>query len=114
MPIIASVNISPMQPRSRAEAKELQAIAEAKRPRLNPRPRRRVNGAMGRSKMRLNDVLVRVAMLRLAAALLVLFPAPAGTRVIAPDFRPGANRAGLFHRFSGFADNVAALGWPVA
>src|SRR5262245_40695944 len=44
-----------------------------------------------------------------SAALLVFLSTTARTGVIAPDFGPGANGLGLFHRCSRFAHDVAGL-----
>src|SRR5262245_43673602 len=43
----------------------------------------------------------------LAAALLVLFPAAAGTRVVASNFGATADRFCFGHSFRGFADDIA-------
>src|SRR6266545_4005526 len=46
----------------------------------------------------------------LPAAMLVFFAAAAGTGIVAPDFRSGADRFGLFAGRHGFGNHLAALG----
>jgi len=45
----------------------------------------------------------------LPATVLVFLPAAAGTRIIASDFRAGADRPRLLHRGGGFTDDIAGF-----